>query len=271
MTHTKSLGRRLLELVFNPHRFNDTAVYELYCQLRHPKYYEAKQQEITFYHTLIRQAGGGLVFDVGSNEGDRAVIFADVADRVICVEPSPAAIRILENRFAKSPTISIIAKGVGSQPGSSPFHMFGEIDCYNTFSSKWADSLKDSNDETKRPHKKVIAVVDVPVTTLDSLIEQFGTPSYIKIDVEGFEIEVIKGLSRSVRLISIECNLPEFESETLDCLARLEEIQSKPRFNYCTTEPPINFSSERWVSYSEMAHIVAKGGHSFMEIFSKSF
>ena len=44
----------------------------------------------------------------------------------------------------------------------------------------------------------------VPVTTLDSLIARHGVPTFIKIDVEGFEYEVLAGLSRPVKAISFE-------------------------------------------------------------------
>jgi hypothetical protein len=46
--------------------------------------------------------------------------------------------------------------------------------------------------------------ITVDVTTLDELIKKFGNPQYIKIDVEGFEHEVILGLTRKSGIISFE-------------------------------------------------------------------
>jgi hypothetical protein len=69
--------------------------------------------------------------------------------------------------------------------------------------------------------------------------------------------------------MSFECNLPQFKSETLECLEKIDEIQSCAKSNYCVTEPPTWFSSKRWMSYSEMAQVVLDSCHPFMEIFSK--
>jgi len=63
----------------------------------------------------------------------------------------------------------------------------------------------------------------VPVITLDSLIESYGVPEFIKIDVEGFEQQVIKGMTRPPRALSLE-----FAHEVLDatfaCLGLLAEL-----------------------------------------------
>jgi hypothetical protein len=69
----------------------------------------------------------------------------------------------------------------------------------------------------------------VQVTTLDALITQYGPPAYIKIDVEGFEIEVLSGLSQPVQMLSVEY-LPAFAALTLQVIERLEALGTY-RFN----------------------------------------
>ncbi len=74
----------------------------------------------------------------------------------------------------------------------------------------------------------------VEVTTLDALIRTHGTPRFIKIDVEGYEAEVLAGLSRPVGLIAIEA-LPETPDITRAAIARLEAL-GPCRYNFVEGE-----------------------------------
>lgn len=60
----------------------------------------------------------------------------------------------------------------------------------------------------------------VSVVTLDDIIKQHGMPQYLKIDVEGFELEVLKGLTTPISLISFEY-LPGFNELSQDVISRL--------------------------------------------------
>jgi hypothetical protein len=68
------------------------------------------------------------------------------------------------------------------------------------------------------------------MTTLDRLIEQYGTPSFIKIDVEGFEYQVVKGLTQPVKTLSLEFT-PEFIESTFKCIDHLQRL-GNIRLNY---------------------------------------
>ena len=179
-----------------------------------------------------------LIFDIGANGGSKAIIFSYLADQIISVEPSPGAVQILRQRFERRPNVVVVESGVGAQAGAAEFYMFDDADACNTFSLKWKDSLSASAAAEIRSQKDVKKTIDVSIVTLDKLIGRYGVPDYIKIDVEGYELNVIKGLSTSVPIVSFECNLPEFEAETIECISRLTRLLSGARFNYSSTEPP---------------------------------
>jgi len=65
-----------------------------------------------------------------------------------------------------------------------------------------------------------------------SLVLAARTPVLLKIDVEGFEVNVLRGMERPVPFLSFEVNLPEFRSEGLQCIAKLGSLAENGKFNY---------------------------------------
>jgi hypothetical protein len=65
--------------------------------------------------------------------------------------------------------------------------------------------------------------IEVTVETLDGLIAAHGGPSLIKLDVEGAEAVVLRGLSEPVPLVCFEA-LPAARDAALECLDRLVEL-----------------------------------------------
>ena len=79
---------------------------------------------------------------------------------------------------------------------------------------------------------KNIGTINVPTETLDMAIEKYGTPEYVKIDVEGNEREVIAGLSKPVRCLSFENCTPNFLEEGVASINHLDHISNgKSLFN----------------------------------------
>jgi FkbM family methyltransferase len=171
----------------------------------------------------------------------------------------------LKQRFSHNGKVTIIAKGVGNRDETAQMTIFDDSSAYNTFSSKWVEALGGAT--PWRPNKTVRRVVQVPMTTLDTLIDLHGVPNYIKVDVEGYELQVIKGLSRPVPLLSVECNLPEFSEETKDIIRDLSKLSSRALYNFATTEPPLTFDSRSWLPPDEMMRVVDSGKYGFLELF----
>ena len=85
------------------------------------------------------------------------------------------------------------------------------------------------------------------MTTLDKLIEKYGEPVFIKIDVEGFELEVLKGLTRPVKLLSYEYTVPEQIDRVIECMEQIQKVNPKIECNYSIGES-MDFALEEWQS-----------------------
>jgi hypothetical protein len=95
-----------------------------------------------------------------------------------------------------------------------------------------------------------------------------GVPTFIKIDVEGYELNVIRGLQRPVPCLSFEVNLPEFRSEGLQCIEILGNLASTGKFNYAV-DCEQGLALERWLTASEFLHVLGQCTENAIEVFWK--
>jgi FkbM family methyltransferase len=179
-------------------------------------------------------------------------------------------LRHFEGVFQYDATITIVAKGVGETEATQYLHVFDDEGGNNTLSQKMVDTLRSAPATSHLPCKLTKDVVQIHMTTLDHLVRECGVPFYIKVDVEGYERAVIRGLSRSVPLISIECNLPAFIDEAEDCINWLVHLNPTAKFNYAIHEPPTKFVSHEWLSATDIMRVARSGRHGYMEIFCAS-
>lgn len=251
-------------------RLIDSLLYRAYLRVAHPEHVRS----VAIMRTLIIDAlgsdRGDLAFDIGANSGDKTAMLLPIFRRVVSVEPSPANAKTLRERFARKRQVRVVEAGCAEQEGDADFFCFSAGDCYNTFSPKWVQSL--AGGTATLPTKVVEKVIRTPMTTLDRLIEDHGSPTYVKIDAEGYESSILRGLSRRivVPLVTIECKLPEFKDETLDCISRMTEFMGSRSFNFCIDEPPRRFEAPRWLSAEEIVEVVRHGPYRWMEIYGRS-
>ncbi len=132
----------------------------------------------------------------------------------------------------------------------------------NTLSTKWAGALADRFG----PAPGNAQVAEVRTVTNDELIERFGRPKFIKIDVEGYELEALRGMHRAVPLLSFEVNLPEFAEEAAECLELLGSLWPPGEFNY-TADCSRGLALSRWDGLARMNEMLRTCGESSIEIF----
>jgi FkbM family methyltransferase len=169
------------------------------------------KRAVSFYRQFV--GPGDLVFDVGAHKGDKAEMLLKCGGRVVCFEPQPACADVISERFGER--VEVVRKGLGAAEGSLRLYVCSAAPVIATFSADWKEQAFSDYDYDQE--------IDVPVTTLDREIEQRGLPQYLKIDVEGFEAEVLRGLSGRPAYVSIEWSRALLGNtlEALDLLVNL--------------------------------------------------
>ena len=165
-------------------------------------------------------SAGDLAFDVGAHAGNRTRALAALGCRVVALEPQPDFARLLRGIFARSPRVTVVEQAAGRAPGRASLAVSERTPTVTTLSPSWREARRADADFTGVQWNRS---VDVAVTTLDQLVERFGAPSFVKIDVEGAEADVLAGLSHAPRTVSFEY-LPRALDLVAACTARLAEL-----------------------------------------------
>lgn len=194
-----------------------------------------KNRMIQHYRDFI--CPGDLVFDVGANLGERSKIFRALDARVIAIEPTQYCSAYLTKLFSGDRNITVVPKALGEANGIGEISVNEKLPVLSTMSTKWSTESRFSK-EYSWERKETISIV-----TLDSLIEQYGKPRFCKIDVEGFEFQVLSGLSQPIQYVSFEF-LNEFIGDAEKCVERLNTIGSFV-FNFNIGEE-MDFAMPEW-------------------------
>jgi FkbM family methyltransferase len=191
---------------------------------------------------------GDLVFDVGAHVGDRTAAFAALGARVIALEPQPRIRRALERIVGWNRRVTIRGEAVGPAPGTAKLAISQDNPTVSTLAEEWREAVPAANPTFK--DVRWDQTLEVPVTTLDALIAEYGVPRFCKIDVEGFEAEVLAGLSQPIAGVSFE-----FVAGTVGvgvaCVRRLEALGGYEYNAVLGEKRTMRF--ERWQSGDEIA------------------
>lgn len=203
------------------------------------------------YRPFIRR--GVPAFDLGAHVGNRSLAFARLGARVVAVEPQPDLARFLRWVSRGRPEIAIEALAVGAREGTVDLFVCRGNPTLSTTSREWRERSRGVEGFSRYRFDET---VPVPRTTLDRLIEQYGEPSFIKIDVEGSEDEVLAGLSRPVEALSFEF-LPQDREVALRALARVEALGDY-RFNVSLGETLHLVWGEDWCDGERLREYLAE-------------
>ncbi len=189
---------------------------------------------------------GDLCFDIGAHLGDRIRALSQLDTRIVALEPQPECMSWLRHWYGSHPNIVLIEEAVCARPGTEIFWISRLNPTMSTLSRKWLTTIQQTPRFSKVHWDEQITVT---VTTLDSLIAQHGKPTFCKIDVEGAELDVLKGLSQPLAALSFEY-IPAMIGIAIGCIERLGQL-GHYEYNWRVSEWP-RLRSLLWMGPEEM-------------------
>ena len=167
-------------------------------------------------HDVLKLLNSGdLFFDIGAHLGDKSKKILDKNLKIVMLEPLPQCVKQLKESFKNNRNVEILEKAVGRTVGNMTLEVNSKMPTISTMAKHWKNG--------RFSNQKWDQIISVEVTTLDHLIKIYGLPNYIKIDVEGFELDVLLGLSQKAGIISFEFT-SEFLDQSIKCLSHLKKI-----------------------------------------------
>jgi FkbM family methyltransferase len=193
----------------------------------------------SFYRQFVPDKA--LVFDVGANVGLYTEIFLSLGARVIAIEPNPACAETLEKIRPRNRVV-VERVAVGSKESELPLFLCDDSSTHSTLSREWIGVAKDL---PRLAEKTWGRSINVHMTTLSKLMEKHGCPSFLKIDVEGFEVEALKGFSVLPPFLSFEF-ISEMMDSTLQCI---ELLRGRPNveFNVLINQPRLRYQEFKFI------------------------
>ncbi|MCH9808063.1 MAG: FkbM family methyltransferase [Alphaproteobacteria bacterium] len=165
-------------------------------------------------------APGNLAFDIGSHVGDRIGSFRRMDANVVALEPQPDCAAVLRALYDADPEVTIIEAACGSSNDPITLNVNSANPTVTTASSAFIKAAQGAKGWEGQSWDRTIKV---PSTTVDELIARYGLPRFAKIDVEGFEDQVLEGLSQPLPTLSFEFTTIE-RDVAYGCLNRLATL-----------------------------------------------
>ncbi len=191
---------------------------------------ELKEQQLV--RRLVKP--GMKVLDVGAHHGKYTRLLAHLVGptgRVVAFEPTPASAEVLESRIrlAGFTQVELRREAVFSEPGFVELHEFPQT--YSSWNSLGVPAMPDPQDS--RRIVPVVATRQVRANSLDAYCRGAGLEQvdYLKLDVEGAELDALRGAQHLLRTGGIRYLQFEISQKPLEGMGR----KAKDVFDYLAT------------------------------------
>jgi FkbM family methyltransferase len=188
-----------------------------------------------------------LVFDIGANRGNMAEFFLARSEKTVCFEPNPSLISYLNNRFTNYlDKIIIDSRGLSDKIETKVFKI-SNADTISTFSEDWINRSRFTGEYNWDNS------IEVQTTTLDQIIDEYGIPDFVKIDVEGYELQVIKGLTKLLESTVFSFEWAEEQYQNMNDIAKILNDLGYTKFSFTYSDECTFGENLEWTSWEELS------------------
>lgn len=190
-----------------------------------------------------------LLFDIGANRGDAVVAGLNKGYKVVAIEAAPKIFSSLETNFKNHPDVKVLKLAVAEEDFKTVKFYECIEDGLSTLNIDWLTA------ENMPYNGKRYWTVDVQTITLDTLVNLYGKPDLIKVDVEGAEWSVFRGMTKHHGMMTFEWTDATIGEHCmqLNYLAGLGYTQVAPQFIVHHLDEPTewypirHYCLEKWV------------------------
>lgn len=189
-----------------------------------------------------------LIFDIGANMGNKTDIFLKLGCTVVAIEPQQDFASYLRVKYSGNKFVKVVQVALGDKEGSATINTSSIYPGFSSLNKDWQKGTKyHTFDKTEM----------VAMQTLDNLIDKYGLPYFCKIDVEGYELQVIEGLHEKIPLLNFEFHSDDMKS-IKDCSSKLLSLGYQ-HFNFVIEENS-KMALSKWVKADELLEKITTCG-----------
>lgn len=169
-----------------------------------------------------------FIYDIGCNNGDDTDFYLRKGFRTLAIDADPMLCEQVALRFKKDVDqgrLQVVNGLIADKDSeSAPFYIFDECSGWST-----------ADPEFRRRHElagRVSRKIEVPVISMSTLLQKYGVPYYMKIDIEGFDHIALQGLFSFLKHTPDRPNYVSVEFSREDLGIALEQLLALIRCGY---------------------------------------